>query len=370
MSKSFTAGILLGVVLSFAITGYAQEADSSPGRTESLETTELVNKGRKLTEEEADKLEEKLRTNPHDLPTRTQLLGYYFLERFKSASARKNRQRHIIWTIQNHPSARIAGLPWAGLNSVIDKDVYDRAKQLWLEQVETYEKNTAILGNAAKFFLITDMDISEDLLKKAQSLQPDNLQWSERLGHLYLLKMQRTSGEARSQVAGQALEQFERSFASTTGERVRSPTHKLQYLAKAAFGAGDMEKARKYATELLDTASHYKNKPDQCSYSYYGHAVHHGNIILGRIALKSGDLKKAKKHLIEAGKTPGSPVLNSFGPNMALAKELLEKGETKVVIKYFQLCSKFWKMKRDRLEKWTAIVKEGEIPNFLGNLYY
>ena len=99
MIKSFVAGILLGVVLSFTITGYAQEVDSSPGRTERLETTELVSKGRKLTEEEADKLEEKLRANPDDLPTRTQLLGYYLLKRFKSASARKNCQRHIIWII-------------------------------------------------------------------------------------------------------------------------------------------------------------------------------------------------------------------------------------------------------------------------------
>lgn len=359
MIKSFVAGILLGVVLSFTITGYVQEVDSSPGGTERLEAAELLREGRKLTEEEADRLEEKLRTNPDDLPARTQLLGYYFLKGFKSASARKNRQRHIMWIVQNHPSARIAGSAEARLDPIIDREAYDRAKQLWLEQVETHRENTAILGNAAAFFLIPDMDISEDLLRKAQSLQPDNPQWSERLGNLYLLKMQRTSGEARSQVAGQALEQFERSFASTTNERLRHT--KLPSLAKAAFEAGDMVKAGKYAADSLSTAEKSSN---------YGHAVHHGNIILGRIALKSGDLKKAKKHLIEAGKTPGSPTLNSFGPNMALAKELLEKGERKVVIEYFQLCSKFWKMKGDRLEKWTAIVKQGEIPNFLGNLYY
>lgn len=77
MSKSFIAGILSGLVFGFTITGYAQEVDSSPGRTERLEAAELLREGRELTEEEAVKLEEKLRTNPDDLPTRTQLLGYY-----------------------------------------------------------------------------------------------------------------------------------------------------------------------------------------------------------------------------------------------------------------------------------------------------
>jgi len=364
----FAALMLIGL-LSLSSISLAEEKalkKRAISTHERRETDELIRKGSHLSDKEADKLEERLRANPNDLSTRVQLLGYYFPRRFESASARKNCQRHIIWIIQNHPSAVIAGLAEARLDPILDKEAYHEAKELWLKQVETYRKDTAVLGNAAKFFLIYDMDISEDLLKKAQALEPDNPEWSQRLGHLYLLKMQGISGvqrgseslEAKSEAAGQALKQFERSFASTVDERERS--YKLEYLAKAAFEVGNMEKARAYATELLNKAVEHDWN--------YGNAVHHGNLTLGRIALKSGDLAKAKEYLIEAGKTPGSPQLNSFGPNMTLAKELLEKGERKVVIKYFQLCAKFWK--EDRLQKWTSIVKGGGIPDFGGNLYY
>jgi hypothetical protein len=47
---------------------------------------------------------------------------------------------------------------------------------------------------------------------------------------------------------------------------------------------------------------------------------------LGLIAVHKNDIETARRELLESGKTPGSPTLNSFGPNMILAKELLEKG--------------------------------------------
>jgi len=95
-----------------------------------------------------------------------------------------------------------------------------------------------------------------------------------------------------------------------------------------------------------------------------------GNIILGRIALRMGAIDEAKKYLLDAGKTPGSPQLDSFGPNMALAKELLQNRENDVVLTYFYQCSKFWKLKRDRLDQWSALVEGSLIPDFGANLNY
>ena len=74
--------------------------------------------------------------------------------------------------------------------------------------------------------------------------------------------------------------------------------------------------------------------------------------------------------MLKAGATPGSPQLDSFGPSMTLAKELLEKGERQAVIEYFQLCAKFWEMGKKSLENWTSVVKEGKIPDFGRNLRY
>ena len=88
--------------------------------------------------------------------------------------------------------------------------------------------------------------------------------------------------------------------------------------------------------------------------------------------LREGDVPQAKSRLLEAGKTKGSAPLSSFGPNMALAKELLEKGEKEVVLEYFRLCKKFWTGARHNqtLDQWADEVTKGRIPDFRANLVY
>jgi hypothetical protein len=76
-----------------------------------------------------------------------------------------------------------------------------------------------------------------------------------------------------------------------------------------------------YAKNLLIQAESMKDNWN------YGNAVHTANLVLGRIALADGDVEEAKCLLLLAGQTPGSPQLNSFGPDMLFAEELLEKGE-------------------------------------------
>ena len=97
-----------------------------------------------------------------------------------------------------------------------------------------------------------------------------------------------------------------------------------------------------------------------------GNRIHHGHMTLGRIALAEGNLEEAKYRLLKAGETPGSPQLNSFGPQMDLAKGLLERGKVDVVVRYLELCAEFWNTERAmaRLAKWTALAKAGEIPDF------
>jgi len=327
------------------------------------DATTLAMQGRKLSSEEVKKLEEKLEANPEDLASRAKVLGWYFgPKRFSSESVRKARHKHILWLIQNHADAQITGTHEAGLDLILDKEVYYAAKKLWLKQTEAHKTNTAVLGNAANFFLIHDRDIAEELLKKAQALEPENPEWSQRLGHLYSLGLSYKSAESKTGAAAKSLKQFEKSLSVTTSGREKF--YKLADLAKMAFEAGDVKKAENYANELLAQAVQYKNDWN------YGNAIHHGNLVLGRIVLKSSNVEKAKEYLIKAGKAPGSPQLNSFGPNMALAKELLEKNEREVVIQYFELCGNFWKMGQDRLKNWTAVVKEGRIPDFRGNLQY
>ena len=140
--------------------------------------------------------------------------------------------------------------------------------------------------------------------------------------------------------------------------------HMTREIAPLAFNAGDQVKAGMYAKDLLIQAESMKDDWD------YGNAVHIANLVLGRIALAAGDVDEAKRLLLLAGKTPGSPQLDSFGPDMLFAKELLEKGEKGAVIQYFTLCSVFWKMDGGKLAQWKTEVQNNEIPDFGPNVRY
>jgi hypothetical protein len=138
----------------------------------------------------------------------------------------------------------------------------------------------------------------------------------------------------------------------------------LADLAKAAFDAGDLSKAKGYANELLSLAP--QNRKDW----NYGNAIYYSNFVLGRVALRDGDVAGGKIYLLAAARTPGSPQLNSFGPNVTLAKELLNKGERDAVLEYFALCRSFWKLDRGLLDEWSATVRGGGIPEFRSNTNY
>ena len=142
--------------------------------------------------------------------------------------------------------------------------------------------------------------------------------------------------------------------------------YEIRSIMEKAFSEGKFEEAKNSAIEYLEIAESKRSDWN------YGNAIHHANLMLGRISLKEGLKEKAKEYLISAGKTPGSPQLNSFGPNMSLAKELLEIGEDKIVIEYIELCEKFWKriLSRKKLMKWKRAITKSAIPNFKGNLIY
>lgn len=140
--------------------------------------------------------------------------------------------------------------------------------------------------------------------------------------------------------------------------------YELGKLGKNAFNAGKLDEARKHAKELETLTPKFKGNWN------YGNAIQDSNIVLGRIALKEGDVDAAKKHLLAAGASPGSPQMDSFGPNMSLAKDLLKKGEKEVVLQYFKLCRKFWKMGHANLDRWSKEVEEGKVPSFGANLIY
>jgi len=137
----------------------------------------------------------------------------------------------------------------------------------------------------------------------------------------------------------------------------------LARLARTALAAGDLKKAERYANEALVES---KNGV----FWWTGDAIHQGNIVLGRLALRNGDVGEAKRYLLLAGKTPGSTSLAAQGPNMALARDLLDHGESATVLQYLEECGSFWSGNRGKLAEWMALIRAGLKPDFGANLTY
>jgi TPR repeat protein len=423
---------------SMARTSPPQGPDKNPVR--------LVRAGRKLSLADARILERKLAREPDALWVRAKLLGFYFHKAKRALGAGPTieaRRRHVLWLIRNHPETRLAGLSEATIDPIghalADKEGYEEARALWLDQAKRKGDNKKLLQNAAKFLQLHDKELAAAMHVRAEN--PIGLGYLYALGVLRVNMMNQNGiptsvGETAADHAfakkarevlqgssdpvilaiaggillsygvlvnrlqtdaelmdfvesllkrsGSSLEQFYKikgMVATSPGEKRalaekrlvelekgRRPgaTGTLEELAKVAFDAGDMTKAGLYADELLDAGMKPGNEKMQ------GSAVHHGNLILGRIALKQGKKESAKAFLIKAGRSSGGGTLGSFGPNMTLAKELLEAGEKAAVIKYLRLCKSFWDYDRKKgtLDRWIKTIKAGGIPEFGGNLVY
>ncbi len=194
--------------------------------------------------------------------------------------------------------------------------------------------------------------LAERCFTRAMELDRAGLQWSAGLSSLY-----QTSAVMKRDPADK-IDLLEKAVRVPGSERNRWGL--LADLGEAQFALGAFDKASASASELLALAPKYDKD------WFYGNAIHKGNILLGRIALKRGNVAEAGKRLIAAGGTPGSPQLDSFGPDWQLAQDLLAKGEQAAVSQYIDLCRKFWKLDRGRLDAWTKTLAAGGSPNFFG----
>jgi hypothetical protein len=138
----------------------------------------------------------------------------------------------------------------------------------------------------------------------------------------------------------------------------------LHETALRAFNKRQLTRSESLTRELLSLSLDYRWDWN------YANAIHHGHIQLGRVALARGDLSTARTELLEAGRVSGSPQLNSFGPNMQLALELLREGDRAVVLEYFRLCRTFWELGRSELDTWEDEVVRGQVPKFGDNVRY
>lgn len=125
---------------------------------------------------------------------------------------------------------------------------------------------------------------------------------------------------------------------------------------EAAYQADNFAKAKYLANENLELASLYR-----CNWNY-GNAIHETNRVLGLISLRNGDIDAAAKYLLAAGKSTGSPQLDSFGPKLDLANLLLKRGKSEAVKSYLKGIKSFWKMNDGVVDAWLADIDKGGKP--------
>jgi hypothetical protein len=307
-----------------------------------------------LLPDQAERCELCLREYPQEFALRLALLGYYFLRSSHFPEARAARQAHTLWVIEHQPGCYTAGTPFCLLEQK-EGEPYQHGRALWLRHVESPDLAIEVLGNAASFFTLAEPQVSERLYQRAKELEPGNQTWPKHLAQLYKLRNIKRKPDDRRPDAALALEQLEQAYRLSREGLDRAVV--LISLAKAAYDAGEWARARDAAEELLQTAAVERNPADML------HAAH---TVLGRLALRAGDLAEAKRRLAYAADALATKDwVHAPGPReLWLARELLERGERAAVVEYLHECSRAWRDCDHRAEIWASAIERGEMTDF------
>ncbi|HYO83192.1 MAG TPA: redoxin domain-containing protein, partial [Bryobacteraceae bacterium] len=190
--------------------------------------------------------------------------------------------------------------------------------------------------------------LAEKLASTLKAVDPRSVTAATALSQLY------TSAAMHEAVPKEKLALLEMAYVNATAPQQKFYVQGER--AEAYLALGDHQRAAKEATEWLQSADSMPNDWN------YGNAIHRGNLLLGRIALDQGDVEGAKQRLLAAGRTKGSPQLNSFGPRWELAQELLNRGERNAVLDYLALCRNFWRGQEGLLDNWASAIRSGAVP--------
>jgi hypothetical protein len=135
-----------------------------------------------MTVAEAAALEKALETNPDNLEAREKLIIFYDQAgKVPWEEKLAGIRRHALWRLRNLPETDL----WIPhISRRYDPEGYAQAKQLWLEQAAKPDVTAKTLGRAAAFFDKYDKPVAQELLLRAQRMEPEGT-WGARLADLY-----------------------------------------------------------------------------------------------------------------------------------------------------------------------------------------
>jgi tetratricopeptide (TPR) repeat protein len=314
---------------------------------ESVRAILMLYTGKSLSKPKAEELEAGLRKAPEKVDERVVLIGYYSANA-KTSMDRARLRTHVLWMIENHPEHPSTAEP--SLRDLPDDlDGNQQILALWRKHIESRGNDLDVVKNAEKFFFGKDPAEADRLIHRLSELEPGNREWANELAQLY--RMFGIPGERIDDPSQRASEAHKRVLALTRNPAAREAL--AGDMAEAAFKVGDFAAAAQLAKIHLQ--GNDRTAPQRA------------NTILGRVALRSGDVSRAKQYLMDSSRPEAARDISLTGPTMVLAKELLEQGEQEAVLQYLDNCLSLWPRREDVLQMWIADIKSGKMPKF-GNL--
>jgi hypothetical protein len=314
---------------------------------ESVRAILLLYSGKSISKPKAEELENSVRKDPDKVDDRVVLIGYYSANS-KTQLDRTRLRIHVLWMIENHPEHPSTAEP--SLRDLPDDgDGNAQILALWKKNLETRGDDFGVVRNAEKFFFGKDPAVAERLIQRISEKEPSNREWPNELAQLY--RMFGIPNQAMDDPQQRADEAYKRVLVLT-----RTPVAREALagdMAEASFKMGDFGGAAELARIHLRSRDHT--------------AVQRANTILGRVAIRAGDMPLAKQFLLDSSAPSAEKDVSLSGPTMVLAKELLEAGERDAVLQYLSNCLPLWPRGEDVLQIWMADIRNGKTPKF-GNL--
>jgi hypothetical protein len=309
-----------------------------------------------LSQAQIQQLEAKVAANPSDLASQallgrnygyvilgvTALGSYQSVEGFDPALVRGDFARHAREALEKSSLPTVVGeagqVLWNGATGVM---TYQTMKRV----------SDPIDANEFRTLAVQSLD-------RAISLDPRNDRWRALRITVAVFRSNFQNFMPLSAAGAYAMVKTDLSAIKGSSRAMA-----LGDAAKLAVKASALDDARADARELASGTG------PNWSWNE-GNAAFTSNMVLGEVALRQGDKPAAVKYLLASGKTKGSPQLDSFGPNMQLAKDLLEAGERDAVLAFIDECRRFWKLGNMQLQRWTRDIQEGRTPDFGANLLF
>jgi hypothetical protein len=281
------------------------------------------------------------------------------------------RIEQIRWFVLHHPRHYICCTPFVEIYPEKAPDAYEELKTMWLRLITESPVDVQLVRGAAAFVAAESTDEGKWLIQSALVRLPDAAALWFDLGRI-------------SQDPGERLVAFEK--ARIFGEQ---NSNLLVWIAMAAFQAGEFEKARGIADELMalvdearacfggkldwpergdqlwrraraDSESDAKARTLTDAMGQHAYRKHWAHTVLGLLACRDDDVDRAIFHLGESADVRSDCRLSSYGPSVDLLQQVCARGRWEDALNYVRAWKDTWDHRH--LNEWLSSVEERRIP--------